>query len=196
MRDLDETDRQLLRLLLDDGRRPYSDLAEEVGLSAPAVSDRIDRLRELGVVERFTVDIDRSRLSDGVRVAVTLDVTPGETTAVREALGSVDGVEHVFATADSRLFVVASVPDGDVERHLGAAFDTGAIESVSVSPLVAADWHPALGEATLGLECAECGNTVTSEGVTATLDGERYEFCCGSCEARFVERYEELKEGA
>jgi DNA-binding Lrp family transcriptional regulator len=196
MRDLDETDRQLLRLLLDDGRRPYSDLAEEVGLSAPAVSDRIDRLRELGVVERFTVDIDRSRLSDGVRVAVTLDVTPGETTAVREALGSVDGVEHVFATADSRLFVVASVPDGDVERHLEAAFDTGAIESVSVSPLVAADWHPALGEATLGLECAECGNTVTSEGVTATLDGERYEFCCGSCEARFVERYEELKEGA
>lgn len=196
MRDLDETDRRLLRLLLEDGRRPYSDLAEEVGLSAPAVSDRIDRLRELGVVERFTVDIDRSRLRDGVRVAVTLDVTPGETMAVREALGSIDGVEHVFATADSRLFVVASVPDGDVERHLAAAFDTGAIEKVSVSPLVAADWHPALGEATLGLECAECGNTVTSEGATATLDGERYEFCCGSCEARFVERYEELKEGA
>ena len=196
MRDLDETDRELLRLLLEDGRRPYSELADEVGLSAPAVSDRIDRLRELGVVERFTVDIDRSRLRDGVRVAVTLDVTPGETAAVREALASVDGVEHVFATADSRLFVVASVPDGDVERHLTAAFDTGAIEDVSVAPLVAADWHPALGEATLGLECAECGNTVTSEGVTATLDGERYEFCCGSCEARFVERYEELKEGA
>jgi DNA-binding Lrp family transcriptional regulator len=196
MRDLDETDRELLRLLLEDGRRPYSELADDVGLSAPAVSDRIDRLRELGVVERFTVDIDRSRLRDGVRVAVTLDVTPGETTAVREALASVDGVEHVFATADSRLFVVASVPDGDVERHLRRAFDTGAIEDVSVAPLVAADWHPALGEATLGLECAECGNTVTSEGVTATLDGERYEFCCGSCEARFVERYEELKEGA
>mgnify|MGYP006271975429 FL=1 len=196
MRDLDETDRELLRLLLEDGRRPYSELADEVGLSAPAVSDRIDRLRELGVVERFTVDIDRSRLRDGVRVAVTLGVTPGETAAVREALASVDGVEHVFATADSRLFVVASVPDGDVERHLTAAFDTGAIEDVSVAPLVAADWHPALGEATLGLECAECGNTVTSEGVTATLDGERYEFCCGSCEARFVERYEELKEGA
>lgn len=196
MRDLDDTDRELLRLLLEDGRRPYSELADEVGLSAPAVSDRIDRLRELGVVERFTVDIDRSRLSDGVRVAVTLAVTPGETGTVRETLASVDGVEHVFATADSRLFVVASVPDGDVERHLGAAFDTGVIEDLSVSPLVAADWHPALGEATLGLECAECGNTVTSEGVTATLDGERYEFCCGSCEARFVERYEELKEGA
>ena len=195
MRDLDETDRQLLRLLLDDGRRPYSELADEVGLSAPAVSDRLDRLRELDIIEGFTVDIDRSRLRDGVRLAVTLDVTPGESTTVREALGSVDGVEHVFGTADSHLFVVASVPDGDVERHLTAAFDTGAIEDVSVSPLVAADRNPALGEATLGLACSECGNTVTSEGVSTTLDGERYEFCCGSCESRFIEHYEELKEG-
>lgn len=196
MRDLDDTDRELLRLLLADARRSYRDLAEAVDLSAPAVSDRIDRLREVGVIERFTVDLDRSRLREGTRVAVTLEVTPGESAAVREALAGVAGVEHVFATADSRLFVVASVPDGDVETHLAAAFETGAVEAVDAAPLVAADWHPGLGEATLGLECAECGNTVTSEGVAATIDGERYEFCCGSCEARFTERYEDIKEGA
>ena len=192
MRDLDETDRELLRLLLDDARAPYSDLAEAVGLSPPAVSDRIDRLRELGVVERFTVNVDRSRLHDGARVAVTLGVTPGETTAVREALADVTGVEHVFTTADSRLFVVGTFPDGDIESALAPAFETGVVETVDATPLVAADWHPALGEATLGLECVECGNSVTAEGVTATIDGDRYEFCCGSCRARFEERYEEL----
>ena len=196
MRDLDDTDRELLRLLLDDARRSYRDLADEVGLSPPAVSDRVDRLRDVGVIERFTVDVDRSRLREGTRVAATLDVTPGESTAVREALAGVEGVEHVFATAGSRLFVVASVPDADVEAHLAPAFETGAVEGLDVAPLVAADWHPGLGEATLGLECAECGNTVTSEGVAATLDGERYEFCCESCEGRFTERYESLKEGA
>lgn len=195
MRDLDDTDRELLRRLLEDGRQSYSALAEAVGLSAPAVSDRIDRLQELGVIERFTVDLDRSVLQDGVRLAVTFEVEPGESGAVREALADVDGVEHVFATADSRLFVGAAVPDGDVETHLAPAFETGAIEAVDVSPLVAADWHPALGEAALGLTCAECDNTVTSEGTTATIEGERYEFCCGSCEARFVERYDDLKEG-
>lgn len=196
MRDLDDTDRELLGLLLDDARRSYRDLAETVELSPPAVSDRIDRLHELGVIERFTVDIDRTRLQEGVRLAVTLDVVPGESDAVREVLGGVDGVEYVFATADSRLFVVASVPDGDVERHLAAAFETGAVESVDASPVVASEWQPGLGEATLGLECAECGNTVTDEGVSVTVDGERYEFCCESCEARFRERYESLKEGA
>ena len=194
MRDLDETDRELLRLLLEDGRAPYSDLAEAVGLSPPAVSDRIDRLRELGVVERFTVNVDRSRLHDGVHVAVTLGVTPGETTTVREALADVTGVEHVFATADCRLFVVGTFPDGDIESALTPALGTGLVETIDATPLVAADWHPALGEATLGLECVECGNSVTAEGVTATIDGDRYEFCCGSCRARFEERYEELRD--
>ena len=194
MRDLDETDRELLRLLLDDGRAPYSALAEAVDLSPPAVSDRIDRLEELGVIERFTVNVDRSRLHDGVRLAVTLGVTPGETTAVREALAEVTGVEHVFATADSRVFVVGTFADGGIESALAPVFGTDVVETVDATPLVSADWHPALGEATLGLECVECGNSVTAEGVTATIDGDRYEFCCGSCRARFEERFEELRD--
>ena len=196
MRDLDTTDRELLLRLLKDGRASYKELAAAVDLSPPAVSDRIERLREMGVIERFTVNVDRSLLHEGMRIAVTLTVTPGETAAVRDALAEVAGVEHVFTTADSRLFVVATVPTTDVESLLEPVFDTEAIEALDVSPLVAADWHPALGEATLGLECAECGNSVTAEGVSVTLDGERYEFCCSSCQARFEERYESLRERA
>ncbi|MFO7927906.1 MAG: winged helix-turn-helix transcriptional regulator [Halobacteriota archaeon] len=196
MRELDETDRELLRLLLDDGRASYKDLAAAVDLSSPAVSDRVDRLRELGIIERFTVNVDRSRLREGVRVLVTLDLSPGETTTARKALGDVSGVEHVFATADSQLFVVATFANNGLESALAPVFGTDVVERVHVAPLVASDWHPALGEATLGLECVECGNSVTAEGVSATIDGERYEFCCGSCRARFEERYDELKEGA
>ena len=196
MRDIDDTDRELLRLLLEDARRPYSELAEAVDLSPPAVSDRVDRLQELGIIEQFTLRLDRSRLADDLRLGVTLEVSPGETAAVREALADVDGVERALATADGRLFVVASLPGPDVERHLEPVFRTGAVEAVTVSPLVADDSYPALGEATLGLECAECGNTVTSEGVATEVGGDRHEFCCESCETRFRERYEELREGA
>jgi DNA-binding Lrp family transcriptional regulator len=192
MRDIDDTDREVLRLLLEDARRSYSELAAAVGLSPPAVSDRVDRRRDLGVIEQFTLDLDRSRLREGIRLAVELSVTPGETVAVREALAGTAGVEHVFATADGRLFVVVRVPDAEIEQHLQPAFDTGAVEGVDVSLLVAADRYPGLGEATLGLECAKCGNTVTSEGITAPVGEETHEFCCPSCEARFRERFEDL----
>ncbi|MES3516859.1 MAG: AsnC family transcriptional regulator [Natronomonas sp.] len=196
MRDLDETDRELIRLLLEDGRRSYSDLAEAVGLSAPAVSDRIDRLQEVGVIDRFTIDVNRSVLRDGLRVAVELTTEPGQTDPVREALSAVDGVERVFVTADSRLFVIAAVPGEALDGHFGSVFDTEAVESIDVTPLAGSDRYPSFGDARLGLECVECGNTVTSEGVTATIGGDDRAFCCESCEARFRERYERLEAGA
>jgi DNA-binding Lrp family transcriptional regulator len=137
MRDIIDTDRELIRLLLEDARRPYSELAEAVGLSPPAVSDRVDRLREPGVIERFSLDLDRSRLREGVRLAVTVSVAPGETATVRTALvGTVD-VEHVFAPADARLIVVARVPDAEVDRHMATASRPG-----RSSPSTCRRWLP------------------------------------------------------
>jgi len=195
MRDLDDVDRELLRLLLEDARRPYADLAEHVDLSPPAVSDRVDRLRELGVVRRFTVDLDRSRLREGVDVLVELRVSHDAVEETRSSVRSLDGIEHVFETADGMLLFTATVPDEDVTGHLASVLDLAVVEDLEVRLLAASEWHPGVGDAALGLECAECGNTVTSEGVTAALDGERYEFCCPSCRERFEERYEDLKEG-
>jgi len=81
---LDETDREILRLLLADARRPYSDIAERVDLSAPAVSDRIDRLREAGVIEGFTLQVDGDALSTGLTVLATLSVPPADADRVHE----------------------------------------------------------------------------------------------------------------
>lgn len=196
MRELDDTDREILRLLLEDARRPYADIAEHVDLSPPAVSDRIERLLELGVVRRFTAELDRSALLEGVEVLVELDVTPGEAGAVRSRLAELAGVEHVFETADGAFVCTATVPDGDVTAYLSGAVDLDAVRDVEVRLLAGAEWRPRLGDATLGLACAECENTVTSEGVVATIDGERREFCCPSCRERFEERYEQLKADA
>lgn len=196
MRDLDDTDLEILRLLLEDGRRPYSDIADHVDLSAPAVSDRVDRLRDLGVIRRFTVDVDRSTLREGTDVLVEFRVPPGVLGDVRADLRDVDGIEHVFETADARLLFTVTVPDGAILDHLAQEVDLDRVAELEVCPLTASEWYPGLGEATLGLTCAECGNTVTSEGVATTIGGERYEFCCPSCRARFQDRYEELREGA
>lgn len=196
MRDLDDIDRELLRLLLEDARRPFSDLAERVDLSAPAVSDRVDRLEDLGVIRRFTVDIDRTQLQDGVGLLVTFAVEPGSGRQVRSTLTDHPDVESVVRTADNRIQVVATIPDADVERHFRETFETGAITDVDAVPVVDSEWLPTVTDVTLGLECVECGNTVTSEGISNEIEGRRYEFCCASCQARFEERYDELKEGA
>jgi len=179
MQDLDETDRRILELLAADARRPYSDIADDVGLSAPAVSDRIANLRDSGVIERFTVDIDRSRLREGANVLVELSVPPGEVEAVREAVGSADAVEHVFVTASGDVVCAARLPVEDVRAWVTETVGTDRLVDYEVTLLADAEWRPSVGEA-FAMACAECGNTVTSEGATATVDGDRYHFCCSS----------------
>jgi DNA-binding Lrp family transcriptional regulator len=196
MRELDETDLEILQLLVANARRPYNEIADAVGLSPPTVSDRIDRLKELGVVRRFTVDLDRSLLSEGVAVLVDLHVEPGRLSAVRSGVEGIEGVEHVFVTADGHVVFHARLSDGAVEPLLADALDTDAVREYDVKLLEDSAWHPEPRGVEFALECDECGNSVTSEGESLRIDGELYQFCCTSCQSSFEEQYEELKEAA
>src|SRR2546423_14076547 len=60
--DLDDLDRAILTLLLRDGRAPASQLAEQVGLSRPAVADRVEKLERQGVIRGTTVVVDHQAL--------------------------------------------------------------------------------------------------------------------------------------
>jgi DNA-binding Lrp family transcriptional regulator/YHS domain-containing protein len=198
MRDLDETDLEILRLLLSNARRPYSEIADAVGLSAPAVSDRVGRLEETGVIKRFTVDIDSSQLRKGIPVLVTLDVASGgqDRSSTRERLLNEGAVEHVFTTAEADLVVFARVPDNDIAGWLFDVLEEDTVDDFEVTLLSGDDWSPDLGDAEFALTCVQCGNTVDSEGTASRIDGDLYQFCCPSCEARFEEKYEQLQQGA
>ncbi|WP_435345745.1 AsnC family transcriptional regulator [Haloarchaeobius sp. HRN-SO-5] len=198
MRDLDETDLEILQLLMSNARRPYSDIADAVGLSAPAVSDRVARLQEMGIINRFTLDVDHSQLRKGIPVLLTLDVSsdgPG-VASTKDVLLNEGAVEHVFTTAEADLVVFARVPDHDVASWLDDTLEDGTIADFGVTLLAGADWSPDLGETEFALTCAQCGNTVDSEGTATRIDGELYQFCCPSCESRFEEKYEQLQQGA
>ena len=194
MRDLDDTDRTIIRLLLENARRPYSEIADHVDLSPPAVADRIDRLETLGVIEGFTLDLDSSMLREGVEVLVDLSVEPGQTETIAGTLADLERVEHQYVTADARVVVHASLGPGGVDDLL-ADVDTDRLRAIDVSLLSDASWTPRIGEAQLAVDCDECGNAVTSEGESAVIDGTRYHFCCGSCLANFEDRFEELQSG-
>ncbi|WP_049972716.1 AsnC family transcriptional regulator [Haladaptatus cibarius] len=198
MRDLDETDLEILELLMSNARRPYSDVADAVDLSPPAVSDRVARLQERGIIRGFTLDIDSSQLRQGIPILVTLDVAADSRDApsVKETLLDTGEVEYVFTTAEADLIAYVRVPDTDVAAWLDTIFDEGTIDDFEVTLLSGADWSPDLGGMEFALTCAECGNTVDSEGTSTRIDGDLYQFCCPSCEARFEEKYEQLQQGA
>ena len=203
MRDLDETDVEILSLLAENARRPYSEIGERVGLSGPAVSDRVTRLEETGVIEGFTVDVDRTKLRAGVPVLIDVALPIGDgrageppLNAARTRVREADAVEHVFVTAEGDLRVYARVEGRTAREWVAGLFEGIDIEEYTVTLVDSFEWTPSIEGVEFALTCAECSNSVDSEGETARIDDEVYHFCCSSCLSRFQERYQRLEEGA
>jgi len=196
MRDLDETDMTILEMLSENARAAYSEIGEAVDLSAPAVSDRVSRLEEAGVIQGFTLDLDRSQLQSGVPLLVEVEVAPGHTAAVREAVDDVEAVEHVFETAEGDVVFHGRIPQRGVRELLDDIADGDVVEGYDVRLLADVDWTPRVGSSGFALECAECGNTVSSEGQASHIGDSVYHFCCPSCQDRFEQRYERLENEA
>ncbi len=59
---LNELDERIVHALAEDARRSFADIGQLVGLSAPAVKRRVDRLRATGAITGFTVRVDPAAL--------------------------------------------------------------------------------------------------------------------------------------
>jgi Lrp/AsnC family leucine-responsive transcriptional regulator len=74
---LDEVDRQILVLLSEDSRRSQRALARELGMSAPAVRERIGRLERLGVIRGYGIRVDWNATGYPMAVYVAIAAAQG-----------------------------------------------------------------------------------------------------------------------
>ena len=81
---LDATNIQILKLLLDDPRLAMSELGRRVGMSAPAVTERVQRMQEAGVIRGARLDVDQSALGLGITAFVRVRPMPGQLQNVSE----------------------------------------------------------------------------------------------------------------
>ena len=59
---MDRTDYQILNILQADSRTTLRQIGDQVGLTAPAVSERIHRMEEKGIIRDYRIDVDREQL--------------------------------------------------------------------------------------------------------------------------------------
>nr|GFD45804.1 hypothetical protein [Tanacetum cinerariifolium] len=60
--ELDETDRRILNLLMQDAKLPYSEVARQLHVSGGTIHVRMTRLEELGIVRGATLDLDLQKV--------------------------------------------------------------------------------------------------------------------------------------
>jgi Lrp/AsnC family leucine-responsive transcriptional regulator len=90
--ELDDIDRSILTLLQDDCRTPLARIGESVGLSAPAVMERIKKLEAAGFISGYRAILDARRLGLDITAFIGVIVTSGAIDTVEQQIVALDDV--------------------------------------------------------------------------------------------------------
>ncbi len=91
---MDDTDREIIRILKNDGRATYSEIGKRVSLSEGAIRKRIKELVDSGVIGRFTIKVG---LTEGAEAIALLSINPSYPTSdVSKLLRKFVNVETVY----------------------------------------------------------------------------------------------------
>ncbi|HET9140356.1 Lrp/AsnC family transcriptional regulator [Actinophytocola sp.] len=117
---LDEVNLRLLTELHGNPRLSMSALARRVGMSAPAVTERIQRLERLGVIAGFRMDVDPAALGLPVTAIVRVRPGPGQLPKIATAARDTPQVVecHRITGEDCFLMKVHAPSIGQLEEIL------------------------------------------------------------------------------
>ncbi len=140
---MDSIDRQIVARLVADARSSYAEIGGVVGLSAPAVKRRVDKLLESGVLRGFTAVVDPGALGWGTEAFVEVhcrgNVAPTrlrdgllslpEVVAAYTVSGAADAIVHLRASGIAHL-------EAALERLRTVDFVDRTVSAVVLSTLV------------------------------------------------------------
>ena len=119
---LDDIDRKIIALLTENGRESFAALGLRIGLSTAATKRRVDRLRNEGVIRRFTAEIEPTALGWTIEAFVELycegRVPPDGMRELAQSIPEVSDAYTVTGEADGILLVRAA-DAAHFERVLG-----------------------------------------------------------------------------
>jgi DNA-binding Lrp family transcriptional regulator len=106
---LDKTDELIIKVLRENSRTSFVDIAPKVGLSEAAVRRRVENLVSSGTIKKFTLVVEDAQASTSAITYVS--VSPSHPTSdVSRKLKSIQGVETIYETTGS--FDIAAIIKG------------------------------------------------------------------------------------
>ena len=129
--ELDSVDWELLSVVQADARLSFREIARRVGMSTPAVADRIRKLEAAGVIEGYGAHVTRNALGESIGAFLRLTVSDLDFRRVTALCGSLDAVvECHHVTGDDNFFIRVSVRSvGELEDVISRFRKIGKVRS-------------------------------------------------------------------
>ena len=141
---IDAVDQQLIDLLRTNGRASYAELARRVGLSSPAVTERVAKLEASGVITGYRAVVDPPKV--GLDVTALIGVIESDSVddvGVEEAMRAMPEVEDCWRVAGSEGYVlkvrVTDIPA--LEATIGALNRIRGVARTRTTVVLSTKWE-------------------------------------------------------
>jgi Lrp/AsnC family transcriptional regulator for asnA, asnC and gidA len=92
--DLNSIDEKIIHILQIDSRKPFVEIAKQIGLSESAVRRRVKNLLDNNTIKRFTLELNSTNRTSAITL-ISVSST-ADTSAVSEALMNLKGVVVIY----------------------------------------------------------------------------------------------------
>jgi Lrp/AsnC family leucine-responsive transcriptional regulator len=104
---VEDTDRQILRLLAEDGRMSYTDLGKATGLSTSAVHQRVKRLEQRGLITGYGASINHDAAGRPLTAFISITpLDPSQPDDYPERLREVRDIESCWSVAGEESYIL------------------------------------------------------------------------------------------
>ncbi|GIF65362.1 AsnC family transcriptional regulator [Asanoa ishikariensis] len=141
---MDAIDLRLVELLRTNARLSFAELARQVGLSAPAVHERVGKLESSGVVRGYRADIDPEAIGLGVTALISVvEESTTDADDLQELLRELPEIEtcYFMAGVESFLLTVRVGTIAELERLIVRLNRTPGVASTRTAIALSAKWE-------------------------------------------------------
>jgi len=103
---LDEIDRGILERLRENARTTFVEIGKALGVSDATIYNRVKRLTEMGVVKKFTIEVDEAAIGRGTSGFILISVKPGTVKEVSKQLVEIERISEVYEIHGSEDLIV------------------------------------------------------------------------------------------
>jgi len=93
---IDDRDRQILNILLENSKLSYREIGQKVKLSAVTIMNRIKELEKNKIIKAYTAELDYEKLDYDVQVVIHMRIAKGRLFDVEQKIAVLKGVYAVY----------------------------------------------------------------------------------------------------
>jgi DNA-binding Lrp family transcriptional regulator len=187
---LDLIDSRIIEALQRDGRMLYRNIARIAGVSLPTVRARIKRMMELGVIRKFTVDINPEGFQGKFRAIILLKVRPGRLESVVKELSVKPEIREIHKVlGEYNLVLKVEAKDLELLTRYTESPDIDSSTVLAISSTAKEEYGVIVEPNTfVQFRCEFCHMPIYGKPITRVVDGVRYYFGADECVEAFLEK--------